>query len=267
MKADQKKSPNANIEKCVKIINELIETEESYVDFIKLLQKVFIIPIQKYKIPGFEDKPYVSLFASVLERIVNVNGKFLVDLHDCEGTAKFERVEKIADVFVKHSKLFTIYGQYSQYYGEYNDLIEETKASDSSFMKFFNNCSTSPEIKGQNLMSLMIMPVQRTPRYILLLKELAKLNPDLKLLVDAQDEIGKTALHVNEAVRAHEQRSLVKNIQNQFKGSIQLVGPNRTFIATADFKKISRYGRSQQATFHLFSDILVQSVKAGSSFK
>ena len=68
--------------------------------------------------------------------------------------------------------------------------------------------SSSARLRGQSLQSVMIMPIQRVPRYVLLLKELDKrlteLHPAKSHLRAALAQITLVASEINEALRRHE---------------------------------------------------------------
>jgi hypothetical protein len=72
------------------------------------------------------------------------------------------------------------------------------------------------------LESLLIMPVQRIPRYQLLLKELLKNtwpdHPDYVFLGQALDKIQETAAYVNDRAKEAESQSKMVTLQHQIVG-------------------------------------------------
>jgi hypothetical protein len=78
-----------------------------------------------------------------------------------------------------------------------------------SFVKLWDVVSqASPRLKGQTIQSLLILPIQRVPRYKLLLAELIKGTPKdhpaKPLLDEAQELVSVAAVQINEALRQHE---------------------------------------------------------------
>ena len=71
--------------------------------------------------------------------------------------------------------------------------------------------SDQKEASGLDLASFLILPVQRLPRYVLLLKELQRYtpenHPEYKSLIDAIDHIARSLEIINESKREHEQSS------------------------------------------------------------
>ena len=71
--------------------------------------------------------------------------------------------------------------------------------------------------------SFLIMPIQRVPRYKLLLQELLKntpstLIPDCASLEKALGLVSAVAAHINDSVRANENRAKVREIQSSVPG-------------------------------------------------
>lgn len=78
--------------------------------------------------------------------------------------------------------------------------------SEMTFTKLWELVSSaSPRLKGQSIASILIMPVQRVPRYKLLLKELIKEtkkdHPAYPILEKANDLINTAATQINGALR------------------------------------------------------------------
>ena len=67
------------------------------------------------------------------------------------------------------------------------------------------------EASGLDLSSFLILPVQRLPRYVLLLKELQRYtpenHPEYRGLVNATNHIANSLEIINESKREHEQSS------------------------------------------------------------
>ncbi len=70
---------------------------------------------------------------------------------------------------------------------------------------FLRAAGANPRSKGQNLQSYAIMPVQRVPRYLLLLRELIKWtsdsHPDRVNLDLALNHVDESAKHMNAAIQ------------------------------------------------------------------
>jgi len=84
------------------------------------------------------------------------------------------------------------------------------------------------------------MPIQRIPRYPLLLQDLLRYMPedhkDYKNLNSALDKMSQIAQHVNERKREYENLKKIVDIQSCFIGIDNLVAPHRRFIREGELK-------------------------------
>lgn len=87
------------------------------------------------------------------------------------------------------------------------------------------------------------MPVQRIPRYKLLLQEIIKhtadTHPDKHHLQQALGKVGGAALHMNEAMLQHENHQKILDIQNSFSGHLKLFAEGRMFVREGILTKVS----------------------------
>ncbi|GFU48949.1 rho guanine nucleotide exchange factor 17 [Nephila pilipes] len=149
------------------------------------------------------------------------------------------------------------------------DAIKATSAAKPAFAKFLEH--TSREHKGKlSLDALLIMPVQRIPRYELLIKELLKHtpmdHPDYKLLLQAQEEVHDLAVKINkverEALQQEHRLQKLREVEKLIEGIVDLTKGNRSFIRY-DFVPIpGGLGMKKERCLFLFSDmLLITSIK------
>ena len=112
----------------------------------------------------------------------------------------------IGDLFVQFGPFLKMYTQFASNSEEAMRLLRDLQENNSNFSAFTAECMANPRCRGQSLDSFLIMPIQRIPRYLLLLAELKKHtpldHPDYAHLGKAETLIGVTAKHLNEQVRA-----------------------------------------------------------------
>lgn len=82
----------------------------------------------------------------------------------------------LGDLFRSYAPYFKMYGQYARDHEECVQMIQASVKTDSAFAEFIKAFQADPETKGQTLESLLICPVQRVPRYTLLIGEIIKLT-------------------------------------------------------------------------------------------
>lgn len=95
------------------------------------------------------------------------------------------------------------------------------------FTRFVNERSLGPGVEP--LPSYLILPVQRIPRYKLLLEELVghttPLHQDWKELKRALELVKDVALAINEALRAQHNTETIVAIQQQFTSDVDFLAP------------------------------------------
>lgn len=117
--------------------------------------------------------------------------------------------ENIASVFKDQgAKFLAAYQEYVVAYNEMGELLQKCKKNkQSELAQLIENFRTQPESSGKDLPSFLIMPVQRIPRYALLLNELYKYNPQASHFSGETGAIAvvkQTATFINEAIRQAE---------------------------------------------------------------
>jgi hypothetical protein len=119
---------------------------------------------------------------------------------------------------------------------------------------------------GMDLMSLLIAPVQRIPRYALLLREVLKYTPahheDHAGLQEALLKIEAVAARVNESKRHCERVEHILNIMTRLgRDCPPLFAPTRTLVQEIELtvRSASRFGEptDKPRVFFLFNDMLV----------
>lgn len=109
---------------------------------------------------------------------------------------------------------------------------------------FVRACELQEACKGLSLLSYLIMPVQRIPRYELLLAEVHKYtdreHEDYLALTESLAVMSGVVASINDDVDKQERRFKVVEIQEKFKTT--LVAPSRTFLRDGLLTKICEKG-------------------------
>jgi hypothetical protein len=85
-------------------------------------------------------------------------------------------------------------------------------------------------------------------------------HPDFEGLAKALEDVSKVALHINEAIRAQQNRLNVISIEQQFSGKVGLVSPSRRFVRQGQLTKKCR-SDDRRYEFFLFNDIFLYASK------
>ena len=146
------------------------------------------------------------------------------------------------------------------------DILNKQKKN-SVFESF---CQKRMEKNLPPLQSLLIQPIQRIPRYKLLLAEVIKNtdedHPDMQIITGDEKQPGKlpkafdvvstVAKHINDQVRESENRGRIREIEARFVATdkISLISPSRRYIRQGILTKQCRK-KDQPYEFFLFSDM------------
>merc|ERR1719184_106930 len=168
----------------------------------------------------------------------------------------------IPGVFLAQADFFLIYVQYVENYNLILDFLAELREK-PQFV------ALTEEMKQKNLHfeSLLIEPIQRIPRYELLLNEMIRScnETDLKheKLNKALDKVHGVAQILNERKREFEKLARMSYIASRIHGlpkSLRTIyHPLRKFIDEQKMKRRSKYNENQQRPCWclLFSDVLI----------
>lgn len=230
----------------------------------------YIAPLRMEDCAMMQENAVVVMLANA-EQILLRNTDFrdelkkLVNLKSLsQGQYQHERlVLLVASLFMKYSPIFCLYESYARRHAEVLDLVTRRKEEDAETRKILEGLAKSAG--GKEIGFFLIMPVQRVPRYMLLLQELAKrgVEPDSEAqgAVERALRIArKTALHVNESIRLYSGERKVRKIQERFTNG-DFVAPGRAFLFETTAIKISKHNNRKEYTFLLFTDLLVYAEK------
>jgi len=170
----------------------------------------------------------------------------------------------LASIFVDAPLYLRGYEEYAANFSESTEMFADAKQNNPVFKKFLN----SPAVrKGGGLMDIhdfLISPIQRLPRYEMLLKEFLKSVPkrrkDHAILQRAYETMQSICQKMNEARRMADGRRKKKAIENMLHGSVNLSTSRSLFIREGVFPVIGKNGKvaKKPSYFCLFSDLLVE---------
>ena len=201
-----------------------------------------------------------------IEVIAKVNEKFLGELH--AGVQPALAIKAAAKQFK---------GCYTRYVNNYDAAeqhLNKLKASDKEKHRYLEVCKTHPDAHGLDLRSFLIQPVQRVPRYRMLLEDLLNHteegHPDEEPLRDALEKVKEVAAHINEDKRKAEDVEKLNAMVARFTPDSgmdrELVRYDRRFLREGDLTK-ARLQRRQKRHCFLFNDLLLYTVSTAKGFQ
>ena len=264
-----------------KLVAEIYETEQTYVDSLRTLCEEFAYPLSagsgsstgKILTPG----QHTALFSNVYQ-ILQLNTKLLEDLESVavsagaseEQASIDERLSTIGRIFNDFTPFLKMYIGYVTNFGsKAQKVLQELQRNNTKWRKFCASRLKISRCKGLDINSYLIMPIQRIPRYRMLLAELlkhlerisVKHGDSIDELRDALEKIKQVATHINAWVKRKENMNKVLEIANVVEGSDprlrSLVQPTRTFVKQGQLLRCTRRGTLKSFYVWLFNDMLL----------
>ncbi|XP_077984576.1 rho guanine nucleotide exchange factor 17-like [Glandiceps talaboti] len=247
------------------VINNLLESEKSYVSALETLVKVYMKPLKSSENAGVIEPGMVDVIFYKIPEILESHTRFLHQLTN--RVTNWNDKQKVGDLIIasfNKQRLMDDYLAFVDNFGQAKETFKEAKETKPSFRQFLECCRES---KGKfTFDDLIIQPVQRIPRYSLIIKELLKHtssnHPDHSSLKDARKEIEKLGQTINEADRAEKNLQTLRSIDSMVEGNVELIVPGREFLKQYPVSEMVQKGgregllKKDRALF-LFSDLLM----------
>ena len=162
------------------LVVEILSTERTYVTNLKCLVETMLIPLRKQHEPGSSERPVISmeniqiLFSNVRE-ILSVNQALLSELESRINAEAWNDTTCIGDAIRRLIPFLKMYRNYTANYEKAQIRLFELEARNPQFVLYKRKWEQEvPKLDMIPLLSYLILPVQRIPRYNLLLRDLLK---------------------------------------------------------------------------------------------
>src|SRR3989338_5631090 len=243
-----------------RISAEIISSEETYILALKNLKDKIISPLVEpsllQHVPAGYHRPLSAIQGS-LHPIISINEELLVKLKSQRSKlGVWYWGENVGDVFFQFADYLKQYtfsvNDYTRNLEMFRDLDMTCPEASALFQK------AVPECRGLDVLSLLIQPVQRIPRYVMLLSDLLKCNgpqhPHMARLSEARDKMSAIADKINTEKAAAENRFTLMQIQEKcdFPG---LMDAHRNFVREGSWKEVMTGGKTRSRYAFLFTDL------------
>ncbi|XP_022099543.1 rho guanine nucleotide exchange factor 17-like isoform X3 [Acanthaster planci] len=246
------------------IMQTLLETEQSYVYSLETLVKSYMRPLKSPEYahlcadPGMVDAMFYKL-----PEILNCHENFLQQLQ--MRINHWHDNQKIGDIISASMAKQPVLDTYTAFTNNFNrakELISKA-SSKPAFFKFLED-RTKEHKERLNLDDLIIQPIQRIPRYELLLKELIdntpEDHPDQESLQQALNTVKTLATAIDESknkadIKVRDEQAL-RDLEAMIDGHVELVSPQRRFIRQYGVTEMQKGARKDRCVF-LFSDLIL----------
>ncbi|KAL6078366.1 Rho guanine nucleotide exchange factor (GEF) 17 [Balamuthia mandrillaris] len=211
---DRKKTPEQQVEA---LTAEFLQTERTYVNGLRVLVEVYLKGVRADELMSVKD---IQTVFSNVDVIFELNQKLLSDLektHEAGGGSILKNLCDNLGTFIPFLKMYT------QYINNYDNAHKRVKklSNSAAFKTFLQQCKSRPECNSLGLHDHLIMPVQRLPRYELLLRDILRYTPDdsaehskIKNLLGTIQNVNK---YVNESKRSQETRQKLYKLKDACK--------------------------------------------------
>ncbi|XP_068689749.1 proto-oncogene vav-like isoform X2 [Montipora foliosa] len=196
------------------VVAEILETEKSYVDALKMIQEHFIKRLQIS--PDDKSKIFLNI-----EELLVTHTKFVKKLEKVCNDGGVE----ISQVFIEFRDELLKYGKYCTKMPEAQNYIDYLSKSDPKFKDALEECQRRANSKFA-LRSLLVVPFQRVLKYPLLIQELNKqtrsTHTDKKGLEKALATVQDVAKYINQLKRDDENLRSVQDVQESLSSEVDI---------------------------------------------
>eukprot|EP01126_Amoeba_proteus_P004488 TRINITY_DN11496_c0_g1_i1.p1 TRINITY_DN11496_c0_g1~~TRINITY_DN11496_c0_g1_i1.p1 ORF type:complete len:1168 (-),score=238.79 TRINITY_DN11496_c0_g1_i1:50-3553(-) len=247
------------------IAKEIYTTEKSYVESLQICidhyRSNFLM-----KCSAFDETidTINSIFGN-LNVLYGINKNLCVELEKIVETWSPE--SELGVIFVRWSPFLKMYTDYSEKYSSAVGIFTKLERKNPKFKTVVDECYLSSNI-NLRLTDLLIMPIQRIPRYSLLLTDLLKhtleTHKDYLPLKEALECIQNVAVLVNESVRRRENSVRLDELHKEGFDLSNFIVSSRHLIKDGIVKvKISKEQKTitESQYWILFSDIIIRCKK------
>ncbi|XP_021930106.1 FYVE, RhoGEF and PH domain-containing protein 4-like [Zootermopsis nevadensis] len=248
--------------KAYKIAMELLTTERSYVAVLRLIDQIFHFRVdQENRAHNMFPQEMIPQMFSNIKSIYQFHHEFLLPQLEARMT-NWDQEQKIGDIMKNFAPFLKLYTEYVKNFDNAMNIISALAAKNQRFTAIMDEIHRMPECGNLTLSHHMLSPVQRIPRYELLLKDyLKKLSDDSFDKEDTKKAlhlVSTAANHANEAMKKIDKFKQLLEVQEKISGAVDLVSPTRELLKEGKIVKISaRSGDHQERYLFLFSDLLL----------
>ncbi|XP_078049056.1 FYVE, RhoGEF and PH domain-containing protein 4 [Augochlora pura] len=248
--------------KARQIAEELLATEKNYVNVLRLIDQVFQFRVDQENRahPMFPMETVQQMFSNIKSIYIFHNDFLLPQLQ--ERIQNWDLDPRIGDIMKNFAPFLKMYTEYVQNFDYAMNLIHTLQLKVARFAAIINEIQKLDECAKLSLSHHMLSPIQRLPRYELLLKDylrnLTQENADYEDAKKALGLVSTAANHTNDAMKKIDTFKKLLEIQESIYDTTDLVSVTRELVKEGRIVKISaRSGDHQERHLFLFSDILL----------
>eukprot|EP01090_Pellita_catalonica_P010052 TRINITY_DN2138_c0_g1_i4.p1 TRINITY_DN2138_c0_g1~~TRINITY_DN2138_c0_g1_i4.p1 ORF type:complete len:583 (+),score=61.55 TRINITY_DN2138_c0_g1_i4:174-1922(+) len=215
-------------------------------------------------------KFYAGIFSNI-DAILALNLILLTRLE--ERVDAWSNQQNIGDIFVHMAPHLKMYSKYCNNYDHAVALLDLYSNTYNLFADFLRTCRDFPEAKSLSLHSFLIMPVQRTPRYIMLLADLHantwESHSDYADITLGREGMEHIADHIDTELQvANTVNTFLRLQKNAGVDVSNLIKAHRVVVKEGRLKRILSLEKRKLLILLLFNDLLIiAGIKKKGKFK
>lgn len=247
------------------VMMTLLDTEQSYVESLRTLIQGYMRPLKLPDSGSIVDPLLVDEMFYQIPEILEHHEHFLDQVSECVN--QWHDKQTVGHLLIQSFSKEDLANMYSAYIDNFlnaKDAVRIAKEAKPAFHKFLEQNMRENKEK-QALGDLMIKPVQRIPRYELIVKDLLKHtsedHPDHAYLLDAQRDIKRLAEKINKGRRSAEEAErearVIQEIEAHIEGVENILNPQRKFLRQEIVMEAKSVGGKKDRSLFLFSDLII----------
>ncbi|KAM6925283.1 FYVE, RhoGEF and PH domain-containing protein 1 [Xenentodon cancila] len=247
------------------IASELLHTETAYVSKLHLLDQVFCARLLEEARcrSAFPCDVVQGIFSNICS-IYCFHQQFLLPALQ-KRMDEWDLNPRIGDILQKLAPFLKMYGEYVKNFDRAMELVNTWMERSAQFKAIIQEIQREDRCGNLTLQHHMLEPVQRIPRYELLLKDylhrLPEEAPDHRDAQKSLELIATAAEHSNAAIRKMERMRKLLKVYELLGGEEDIVNPTNELIKEGHILKLSnKNGTTQDRYLILFNDRLLYCV-------
>uniref|UniRef100_A0A673BJ10 FYVE, RhoGEF and PH domain containing 4b n=1 Tax=Sphaeramia orbicularis TaxID=375764 RepID=A0A673BJ10_9TELE len=253
------KDEESTEQKLYQIANELLQTEKAYVARLHLLDQVFCLRLTEEAGRGSFPPEVIRNIFSNISSIYSFHSQFL--LPDLENCINHWWSPGLGKVWLQHAPFLRMYADYVRNFDQAMELVRTWTERSSAFRNIIQDIQNQEVCGSLTMQHHMLEPVQRVPRYEMLLrdylKKLPKDDPDYDLAQKSLQTISMAATHSNSAIQKAESLKRLLEIY-EMVGEEEVVNPTNEFLREGRLLKLAaRNASAMERHLFLFNNFLL----------
>lgn len=244
------------------IAKEILTTEASYVRSLSVLLSVYKDAFKNIDEELIPQTKLKSIFSEI--EVIKGYNDLMYKRIENRMNNWYSEGQRLGDIFLQFTDFLKVYTSYVNNYNGTINMIHEI-SKHPKVADILKECRQNPLTSGLDIQSFLIMPIQRIPRYVLLISDLFKYTPkehvDYENLFQALKKMEDVAQYVNQKKREAENLLGVLTVLNHLTNmdnSLEFNQPHRRYVRQGlllEYEGVEKPLKSRY--FFLFNDSLI----------